>query len=246
MGIKNVVKKDIQNIQSMFLKDEDGKDMYFLIRDLESLGYAVRFQVNGSRQIESLFFINETAIKEARRWPEAITIDATYKTNAHKLTLVNIVGTSNVTSGKYNSLQTFPIAAAFVNSEKEEKYKWILEELRDAIWPVEGDHRLPSVFVTDNELALRNAIESVFPESQHVLCSWHLWNTMETKLLPGEIEADEFRVRRTETEIDFQKIVSSYNDSSFREAIDDFQQRVTFPKHFKDNGAEAIKYLKNT
>jgi hypothetical protein len=51
-----------------------------------------------------------------------LTIDATYKTNAHKMSLVNIVGTSNVSSIKVgnNCLQTFAIAAAFVNSETDE------------------------------------------------------------------------------------------------------------------------------
>lgn len=74
---------------------------------------------------------------------------------------LNIVGTSNVSSVKgANRLQTFVIAAAFVNSEKA--YTCILEGLREAIWSSEGLYELPSVFVIDNETALRYTIDAVF------------------------------------------------------------------------------------
>lgn len=61
-------------------------------------------------------------------------IDATYKANAHKLSLINIVGTCNASSVRVdNRLETFPIAAAFVSSETEDAYTWVLKELRNAI-----------------------------------------------------------------------------------------------------------------
>lgn len=71
---------------------------------------------------------------------------------------VKIVGTGNTSSIKgTNRLQIFVIAAAFVSYETEQSYTWIMEELRGDVWPVDTD----------------------FPESQHLLCAWHLWNTME-------------------------------------------------------------------
>lgn len=153
-------------MQSLFLKNEDGKELFGLLAYLESIDYIVRIQVTADQVVKSIFFVHKDAIKDARRWPEAIIIDATYKTNAHKLSLINIVGTSNVSSIKNsNCFQTFAIAAAFVNSETEAGYTWVLGELREAIWPSGWKHRLPSIFVTDNERALRNAIQIIFPES---------------------------------------------------------------------------------
>lgn len=235
-------------MQTLFTKSQDGKEMYTLITELEHLGYVVRIQVDSKNRIEGLFFINECAINDARRWPEAVTIDATYKTNAHKLTLENIVGTSNVTSEKMSgALQTFPIAAAFVNSEKEQKYQWILEELREAFWPEEENFRLPSVFVTNNEQALINAIETVFPESQHLLCSWHLWNTMQAKKLePSTSNKNDFDIYCTEAEIAFQRIVSSYDERSYQKALGEFKQQISIPGKFKDNGAKALDHLNKT
>ena len=220
--------------------------MYHLITELENLGYVIRIQVKGDQEVKGLFFIHEKAIKEARLWPEAITIDATYKTNAHKMSLVNIVGTSNSSSIKgSNRLQTFAIAAAFVNNETENTYQWILEELRDAVWPTETRYKLPSVIVTDNEQALRNAIENVFPESQHLLCSWHLWNTMLTKLAIGKVASAEYNLRITEAEIEFKSMMSSWNMPSFRKACDNFEKIITTVGYFKENGQMALSYLKD-
>jgi hypothetical protein len=85
MGINNVIKKDVQNIQSLFLKDDNGKEMYSLITGLESLNYIVRIQVKsrndgtGAKEVISLFFVKQTAIEDARRWPEAIIIQCQAK-----------------------------------------------------------------------------------------------------------------------------------------------------------------------
>jgi len=228
------------------LKNDDGKEMFSLIVYLEDIGYTVRIQVenkNGMQLLKGLFFIHKKAIEEARIWPEAITIDATYKTNAHKLSLVNIVGTSNVTSVRSNTLQTFSVAAAFVNSETEESYTWILRELREAVW--NDGHGLPNVFVTDNEKALRNAIDTIFPESQHLLCSWHLWNTMVTKLPIGSVTSEEYNLRRCQAENAFKAIMSSTNEDQYKIAIRDFEQVVTSPGSFKKNGQTALLYLKD-
>ncbi|KAG2191762.1 hypothetical protein INT47_010578 [Mucor saturninus] len=246
LNVKNIIKKDIQNIQSLYLNDNAGKEMYSLITELENLGYVIHIQGKENQEVKGLFFIHEKAISEARRWPEAITIDATYKTNAHKMSLVNIVGTSNASSVKGgNRLQTFAIAAAFVNSETEGTYQWILEELREAVWPTETSFKLPSVIVTDNEQALCNAIETVFPESQHLLCSWHLWNTMSTKLAIGKVASVEYNLRIAEAKSEFKAMMNSSDLTSFQKASDHFQQIITTVGYFKKNGQIAMSYLRD-
>jgi uncharacterized membrane protein YheB (UPF0754 family) len=136
------------------------------------------------------------------------------------------------------------IAAAFVSSETEATYTWILEELREAIWPT-SEYSLPSVFVTDSEQALRNAINAIFPESQHLLYSWHLWNTMATKLPIGTIDSTEHNLRRIQAELEFKAVMSSFDEASYKEALDNFEQIITTPGYFKNNGSFALHYLKD-
>lgn len=247
IGVTNIIKKDIQNIQNiqtMFLKDSSGREMFSMINYLESVGYTVRIQVNSDHEVKNVFFIHQDAIKEARRWYEAVTIDATYKTNAHKLSLVNIVGTSNSSSiNQSNKLQTFAIAAAFVSSETEETYTWVMEALRESVWPTGFGYKVPAVFITDNERALRNTIDIVFPESNHLLCSWHLWNTMSTKLTIGSVCGDEYRLGITEAEVAFKSIVDCRDEKSFDLAVKKLQNVIQQPNMFKENGRIGLRYL---
>jgi hypothetical protein len=120
-----------------------------------------------------------------------------------------------------------------------------LEELRQAVWPADESFALLSVIVTDNERALRNAIESVFPESQHFLCSWHLWSTIQTKLSIGTVDGAEFNYRRNQAEKEFTKIISSYNEKSYQEAIGNFEQIISTPGYFEDNGAGVLTYFRD-
>lgn len=59
MDIKNIIKKDIQNVQTLFSLDEDGKEMYFLITFLEQAGYDVRIQVKPNQEVKGGFFYTQ-------------------------------------------------------------------------------------------------------------------------------------------------------------------------------------------
>lgn len=184
-GITNIVKKDIYNMRSKLNSETSSSEMFNFLDSLQSKGYIVRFEVNEKNQLKSLFFCHEDSIVDARRMPESIIIDATYKTNNHKLTFVNVVGTSSTSKdGKRGTLLTFAIAGAWVSNELGGTYDWVLKELKDAIWPSDGNFKAPDVIVTDNDAALKNAVEKVFPESHHLLCYWHLGNNFETNLRP--------------------------------------------------------------
>ncbi|KAI9330122.1 hypothetical protein BD770DRAFT_416620 [Pilaira anomala] len=82
-GIKNILKKDIYNLRSKLNSESSSSEMFYFLDSLQSKGYIVRFQINEKNQLKSLFFCHEESIREARRTPESIIIDATYKTNNH-------------------------------------------------------------------------------------------------------------------------------------------------------------------
>lgn len=63
----------------MFLKDSTGREVFSMISYLESVGYTVSFD----HEVTNVFFIHDNAIKEERRCNEAVSIEVTYKTNAH-------------------------------------------------------------------------------------------------------------------------------------------------------------------
>jgi len=60
----------------------------------------------------------------------------------------------------------------FLAEENLEFYTWALEFFHLVI----SVHNitLPEVLITDRKLALMNAIAQVFPNSTHMLCTWHI------------------------------------------------------------------------
>lgn len=92
-----------------FYASEKGKKMIDYIVVLQEKDYIVHYTVNANNELDMSFFCHEEAILEARRMSESLILDATYKSNAHRLAFINIVGTSNVVSRKLGSLATFEI-----------------------------------------------------------------------------------------------------------------------------------------
>ena len=109
--------------------------------------------------MKGLFFAHPDSIALMKAIPYVLLMDCTYKTNRYNLPLLEIVG---VTSTR----KTFLITAVYLEAKKEINFTWALEILKSLM----NDSCLPSVIVTDRELASMNAIKKVFPMATHLLC----------------------------------------------------------------------------
>jgi len=72
--------------------------------------------------------------------------------------------------GVTSTEMTFSIAFAYLEAERKDNFCWCLDSLRSLMhgW------NMPSVSITDRDLACMNAIEKIFPTSRHFLCRWHI------------------------------------------------------------------------
>ncbi|CAG8857362.1 14645_t:CDS:1, partial [Gigaspora margarita] len=118
-----------------------------------------------------LFFSHVEAAKCVVRCPEVFIVDATYKTNIYKFPLVSAIGINNVSNEK-GSLASFQIAIAWMEDETEASYTWFLQTLCTEIYNTYSC--LPDIFMSNRDQALRNALSKVFPESNKMLCVWHI------------------------------------------------------------------------
>ncbi|MBW0587492.1 hypothetical protein O181_127207 [Austropuccinia psidii MF-1] len=65
---------------------------------------------------------------------------------------------------------TFSLAFCYMKQENDDGYIWALQELKVLFQPP----RIPKFIIMDCELALKMAIELVFPSSIHSYCTWHI------------------------------------------------------------------------
>lgn len=67
------------------------------------------------------------------------------------------------------------ISYAFMKDETTQSYRWVLEKLKSFLVKA----IIPSTIVTDKEGGLLKSVAEVFPNSKHLLCSWHINNDVE-------------------------------------------------------------------
>ncbi|KAG2209242.1 hypothetical protein INT47_005534 [Mucor saturninus] len=174
-GVNNLIVTDLTNIQQQFCRDNH-TNMWNFIKNLESSDHQVRHMTNADERICCVFFIHHPGIDETRKLSECVVLDATYKTNSHKMVLLNFVvaGTLRLKE-KPKQLVTVPIARCWMDRETGDRYRWSMNCFRGTVWPVvESTGNLPKCSVTDNDEALLGAIKSVFPETKQILCWIHI------------------------------------------------------------------------
>ncbi|KAK9714820.1 hypothetical protein RND81_06G122400 [Saponaria officinalis] len=126
-----------------------------------------------THELTHVFMSHPEAVKLFRTYPHVVLIDSTYKTNTYNMALVEVVGVTPAGS-------SFLIACVLIPSESEEGHTWLLRKLMDIL---ECTGASPSVFVTDRELGLVRALRTLFSETPHLLCRWHVNRVIESRAL---------------------------------------------------------------
>ncbi|XP_028098948.1 uncharacterized protein LOC114298553 [Camellia sinensis] len=151
-------------------------------------------------------------------------MDCTYKTNRYRLPLLEIVG---VTSTE----MTFSVAFAYLQYERVDNYAWVLATLRDVM----DGFVVPTVIVTDRELALMNAIQKIFPSARHLLCRWHISKNVLTKCK-----------KMFETQQKWEKFNHEWNSVVYSSSEIQYEERLkSLLKEFSSY-PDAVKYVMDT
>lgn len=79
-------------------------------------------------------------------------------------------------TGIDNHHHSVTFAAALLSKETWESYAWLLRAFKKAF----GSE--PKVVVTDQDPAMKIAIEKEFSNSRHRLCMWHIMEKLSTKV----------------------------------------------------------------
>ncbi|XP_057785422.1 uncharacterized protein LOC131002948 [Salvia miltiorrhiza] len=91
-----------------------------------------------------------------------VVIDATYLKRKYK-------GVMFVAVTKDGNEQVFPLAVGLGDKENDSSWLWFLTRLKRAFGVLEN-----MLFVSDQHISIKNAVEAVFPGVPHGLCTYHL------------------------------------------------------------------------
>ncbi|XP_028108051.1 PKS-NRPS hybrid synthetase CHGG_01239-like [Camellia sinensis] len=151
-------------------------------------------------------------------------MDCTYKTNRYRLPLLEIVGV-------ISTEMTFSVAFAYLQYERVDNYAWVLATLRDVM----DGFVVPTVIVTDRELALMNAIQKIFPSARNLLCRWHISKNVLTKCK-----------KMFETQQKWEKFNHEWNSVVYSSSEIQYEERLkSLLKEFSSY-PDAVKYVMDT
>ena len=124
-----------------------------------------RFELDKNDHVTVLFCIYKISIEMLRYYLWVLIIDCTYKTNQYCLPLLDIVGFTPTGISIY-------LGFAFVHNERTGTLEIVLEYL-DTVYQKLGLDP-PSTVLTDKEPGLINAIKAVWPNTDSMICIWHI------------------------------------------------------------------------
>ncbi|XP_050207227.2 protein FAR1-RELATED SEQUENCE 5-like [Mercurialis annua] len=93
---------------------------------------------------------------------DVVIFDTTYRTNRYNLICAPFVGVNH-------HWQNIMFGCAFLSDETTKSFEWLFSTFLESM----GGQQ-PKTIITDQDKAMGNAIASIFPDSRHRLCMWHI------------------------------------------------------------------------
>jgi hypothetical protein len=118
--------------------------------------------VDGDGVARSIFWIDARSRLDYRIYGEIICFDTTYSTNKYNMPFAPIIGIDG--HGR-----TIVFGWALLKNPKAETFRWLFRSLIEIM---EG--KKPSLILTDQNVAMKNALEDIFPDAWHRFCIWHV------------------------------------------------------------------------
>jgi hypothetical protein len=202
---------DMHNLQKVaFQKERNGLcATQAMLEVIESAQMPHKFCKDPvSKELQIVLVTDPMAIVLAQEYGQVLLMDCTYKTNKYNYPLLHIV--SHTGAGT-----TFTVAFGFMKQETTEYYTKALKMLR-ALIPL-----LPTkVVVTDADLALKAALETVCPEWRHILCRWHLAQNIKKNCRTG-MPLDEWILFM----MFWRDIIESETEEIYRSRLQEFEKQ---------------------
>ena len=144
------------------LKRGDGRAVmdHFRKMQLEDSSYIYSIQLDDNNQILNIFWANSRFIVDYGHFGDVICFDTTFRTNSYSRPFAPFIGVNHHKQSIIALLYDGTIMS----------FKWLFETFLSAMLG-----KQPRTIFTDQSVAMANAIEDVFPKSNHHICVWHIY-----------------------------------------------------------------------
>ncbi|XP_056691927.1 protein FAR-RED IMPAIRED RESPONSE 1-like [Spinacia oleracea] len=165
LKMKTIEGKDSQAVVNMLIRrGEEEPDFFY------------RVKLNEKNQVIGIYWRDGMMKEDYDIYGDVCVFDTTFRTNKYNLVCAPFVGVNNHWSNVM-------FGCAFIADEKTDTFVWLLEVFLESM-----GEKAPVTIFTDQDQAMANAIEQVFPHTRHRLCLWHLQKNAVSRF--GDLKAD--------------------------------------------------------
>ncbi|GJS90550.1 FAR1-related sequence 5-like protein [Tanacetum coccineum] len=175
--------KNHQRDVNVFIGESDAQ---MLINKMENRktyvpNFTFQYRVENS-ELVSMFWADEVAKCNYKEFGDIVSFDATFNSNKYNMKFVPFIGIDN--HGKCVTL-----GSGMLLHEDIKSYTWLLTAFMTAFL------KEPTMIVTDQDGAMKRAIEAVFTKSKHRLCMWHIMQKIPSKICKQIYNETDFKER---------------------------------------------------
>ena len=167
--------KDVANYRASLRLEHRLTDMqdtisYFQKLKSEDSDFFYKIKLDEDDRVENIYWIDGPARRAYKYYSDCISFDTTYLTNIYKMPCAPFIGINN-------HGQSIQFGCGFMRTEVTDSFVWLFETFLEAMGGV-----APAHIITDQDFAMRNGIDRVFPDAIHRHCRWHIMKKAQEKL----------------------------------------------------------------
>ena len=169
--------KAITNLCTSFRRDDTKEgDMIETIAHFKDIqktdpDFFYKVKYDEEDRVVNIFWVDGLARKAyAEAYHDCISFDTTYMTNMYNMPFAPFIGINR-------HGQSFMLGCAFVRQELASSFDWVFGAFLEAM-----DGKPPDNFITDQDGAMRQSIQSIFPTTVHRCCRWHIMKKAQEKV----------------------------------------------------------------
>jgi hypothetical protein len=120
-------------------------------------------------RLKNVFWADARSRASYEDFGDVVAFDTTYLTNKYEMPFAHFVGVNH-------HGQSILLGVALISSEDTTTFVWLFEA-----WLKCMNGRAPRAIITDQDRAMKNAINKVFPNARHRFCLWHVLKKISKK-----------------------------------------------------------------
>ncbi|XP_052625593.1 protein FAR1-RELATED SEQUENCE 5-like [Lactuca sativa] len=216
-----------KDAQIMINKMNDPRDHY--------PNYSFEFLRDGDL-LAAMFWVDEREKTFYAEFGEVISFDATFRTNKYKIVFVPFTTVDH-------HKKSVTVGAGLLSRETIESYEWLLKAFLRA-----HEGKAPKIVLMDQDATIKQAVESVLPNSRHRLCMWHIMKKLQANVTSDLFKNKDFKKR-------FNKLVWNMHikpdefekkSESMNSFFNTYSQSGNLLLHFMMNYDTTIQKQRNT